>query len=188
MFKSHPIIDQKVFDPTADIGINTRCYYTPTTANEYKPIFDELLTNRENRQILCSDAGLKSTTLYQKCQDALKWLAENGDSKYALLRKEISMRRKSDRILLFFKASVRHIVSKGGMVGGTMELEEQVRGWKDDVTDWLGSAVSGSIYDSRTKYGGLVLNQEEREWLVKMLGGLEGCELDLTADYFRIAR
>lgn len=188
MIESHPITDSRVFDPESDIGINIRCYYTPTAANEYKPIFDELLASRENRQILCSDVGLKSSTLYQKCQDALKWLADNGDPRYAILRKEISIRRKSDRILLFFKSSMRYVISKGGVVGGTRVLEEQARSWKDDLVEWLGKAKSGDIYDSRDKYGGLILSGEEREWLVRMLGGVEGCELDQQREYFRIAR
>ncbi len=185
---STPITSSSVFDPETDIGIHTRPYYSAKNAVEFKGVFDELVSSRENRQILCSDVGIKSSTLYQKAQDALKFLADNGDPKYAALRSEISMRRKSDRVLLFFKSSIKHIISKGGMIEGSMEDGKVLRTWKDDVVEWLEGAKSGDIYDSRERCKGLVLNTEERTTLTLLLAGVEGCELDLQSDYWRIAR
>lgn len=185
---STPVVDPRVLEHDTKLDIHTRPYFSAKTASEFKGVFDIMLTTRENQQILCSDAGIKSSTLYQKTQDALKFLAENGDPKYRTLRGEVSIRRKTDRIIIFFKSSITHIIARGGIVGGEAEAETKLRSWKDDIAEWIVKAKSGDVYDSRETFNGLVITEEEYVWLVRFLGGIEGTELDRQLTYFRIAR
>lgn len=166
-------------------GASIRNTLSPKNASEFRALFDDMIKTRENRQVLSSTTGLKSSTLYQKCNDALKFLAENGSatSPYRTLRQDISIKRRSDRIVLYFKQSIRHVVEMQGII--STQADEL---WKSQFTTWLGSAKVGDLYDSREVHPTLVLGDEDRKWLTQLLSGVDGAELDLQPAYFRVAR
>lgn len=162
-------------------------YYSSGNANMFRPLFDEMIATRDNLQVLESQTSIKANTLYQKANYALRYLIDTVGEPYTTFRARIVIRRRSDRILLYYKQTVDQILAKGGLQSAVIGTTTTTT-WRDDLQEWIAKAKSGDIYDSQERFKGIVISPEERQWLVQILSGLDGVEIDLKEDGFRVCR
>lgn len=160
----------------------TRASYTPSNAAQFKAVFDKMMETQENQEILSSVSKLKPNTLYIKANDALKWLAECHPSeadRYSLLKSRVSIRKLDDRILIYFKTSMAHTISKA-----TVAVKPGVS-WKDELVEWLEKAQDGDMWEKDK----ISVLSEEKKWLMNLLAGLgDGVEADIKENSVRIMR
>lgn len=158
--------------------IPNRPSYTPDNAMAWKPLFDKMIDTMANQEICARTTGLKPNTMYIKANDALRWLMECGTEreKYALFRSRVSIRRLSNGILIYFKKTVANIIEAATTPSG--------KTWKDDIQEWISTAQSGDIFERRN----ISVSDDQREWLVNLLSGLDGTEMDVGADHVRVMR
>lgn len=162
-----------------------RPYYSPDNALLFKDVFDLMIKERQDREIISSLAGFKPNTLYTKAQDALKWLAEchSEKEKYAKLRGQVSMTRRNDGIKIYFKPTISKILQDSSMIAQEQRL------WKEEVEEWLKTAQPLQLWDSIDKFPeGVVVSEDDKKWLTDLLAGIEGCEADIQTRRVRIMR
>lgn len=159
-------------------------------AERWKALFDRMIEDRQNQQVLCKDVGgRKVGTIYQQCCDALAWLSRSHpdhSAKYKLFKSSIRIRRGSDRIILYFPDTVENVILNAGRIADdptTAPVD-----WKAHFQQWLTTATEGELYDSRKEFPALVLSPADKEWLMQLLAGVDGCEVDSQVDYVRVAR
>jgi len=163
------------------VNLPTRGSYTPTNAEQFREVFDEMIVNNKPKEIHSDMVNLKPSTLYIKANDALKWLAEcdlkrGGD--YASLRSRVAITRTEYGILIYFKASINQI-SRAAMTAETN------KGWKEELTIWLQSAQPMEIFARE----GILISPEDKEWLTSIATQLgEDVELELQTNGFRLMR
>lgn len=163
------------------VGLGNRCTYTPTNAEAFRGLFDEMITTGLNKEIHSGVVRLKPSSLYVKAQDALKWLAEchpTEKDKYALLKSRVSMRKLPEGLLIYYKMSISNIIQKGS---NSVSLGKE---WKDEITAWLEKAQSGELFE-RTD---ILVDDPDKMWLVRLLAGIEGVEIEFTTSGFRVMR
>lgn len=171
------VLDRKEYDKA---NISNRPSYSPVNAEQFRGVFDDMMRTGTNRVIDSNLVGLKPATLYLKAQDALKWLSENDKDgeKYAVLRTRISIRRRTDGILIYFKPSVANIISKATSVAGNQTT------WKDDFIKWFQTAQPTDIFEHKE----ICVTPEEKQWLLSLLSTVDGIEADIGPTHVKIMR
>jgi len=158
---------------------SNRSSYSPTNAEQFRCVFDEMIANGKSREIHSSVVGLRISTLYIKANDALKWLAECDLKKgveYALLRSKITISKTDYGIFLYFKPSISHINSAPA---------DSSKGWKQDLLAWIQTAQDMDVF----KKENIMLSEEDREWLTRIAHDLgPQTELALESNGFRMMR
>jgi hypothetical protein len=161
-------------------NIPTRSTYTPTNADEFRKVFERMITDRKNLELSAAASGYKAGTLYVKANDALKFLADNDkDPKFATLRSQVSVKRKgNDGILIYFKISINNqLASSAVMVDGS-------KNWKEELICWLSTAKSGEVFER----GHVSIDAVDRTQITNLLATLEGVELDMTSTAIKVMR
>ena len=152
----------------ADItAMPNRPTYTPSNAMAYKDVFDRMVDTQENQFISRSITGYSVNTLYIQANDALKWLMDNyaEKDKYAALRGAIKVSRRTDGILLYFKATMVNKMRQAIASSVTMSAA-----WKEELVKWLETAQPGDIFEQTN----IVVTTEQKEWLIQLLSGVDG--------------
>lgn len=164
------------------IGGPLRASYTPDNAKEWKPVFDAMLNTLTSFTITEELSGYKPTTLYIKANDALKWLIDSSPSeedrmKYANLRCRIVIRKVKTGVELNFKNTMSNAL------GAAIPTNSQ-KNWKDEFMAWWEGAQPGEIWSKRE----IVVGEEQKEWLMGVVSGVDGTELEVTATSIRVMR
>lgn len=186
--KNLPLGDKLGAQPRSRTALaKPRLYYSPDNAQVFRPTFDRMIAERKDLEILSSATGWKSSTLYARAQDALKWLVDfdANKEKYLLLRSQISISKQysPEGIALYFKPSMTKIITEAC---GT---KEEHASWKDSLTRWLSTAQSGDMWDSVQFYPeGITITPEDIKWLTETLAALEGCEMDVGNRKVKVMR
>lgn len=166
---------------------NWRPTYSVENANKYRPLFDAMLTDRQNKKISSAACGLKPNTIYLQAQDALKWLAENHPTKsaeYSRFRQQVSMGRRPDGVSVFFKPNIANLLAAATSSSSTGEEP-----WREQLQKWLETAQSGNIWNSLDTFpNGLRVSDADKAWLYGLLAPLEGVEIEVTENYIRVMR
>ena len=164
--------------------------YTPESASEWKPIFDSMIADNLNKEVSSAITGYSANTLAVKCNDALAWLSDyDADKiKYMKLRKDISVTKREEGIILYFKrSSAERLLQAASTIGETGGVI--ARSWRDSLQEWLATAQSDQVWDSIKEWPhGIVITAADREWLLKVFAPLEGAEMDLGDTSLRVMR
>lgn len=162
--------------------------YTPSNAERYRKLFDQMIADRTSKKIQAAVCGLKPSTIYLQAQDGLKWLAENDKdrTKYLTLRQEICMSKQDDGVLVYFKPNLANLIVSASIHDPS---NVALHPWKEHFSKWLETAQSGDIWNSVEHFpAGLTVTADDRVWLFKLLAGLEGVEADVQDHIVRVMR
>ncbi len=166
-----------------------RFSYSPKNALLWKSVFDKVIAERPAPHSISEEAsGLRASTLNLNSNDALKWLAECSPNeedriKYTMLRQQISIsKRPGEGIIIYFKRNMSvHLATATQNINKVMT-------WKDALQEWLQTAQSEEVWDSRTLEPTITVSQEDKLWIIKLLVGLDGVEMDLQDTYIKVMR
>ena len=159
----------------------SRPSYSPTNAQQFKAIFDQMLVDGTSREVHSSHVGLKASTLYIKANDALKWLVECDPEKgtqYAALRTMIRISRTDYGIFIYFKPSINQI-NRSALTSTTN------KDWKQELLTWITTAQDMEVFTKQN----ILITPEDREWITRIAHDLgPQTELEITANGFRMMR
>ena len=149
---------------TARPKIN-RSSYNENSAEMIRPIIDKLLVETKDVFVPCADTGYSAGTPYVKLNDGLLWLMHNDKSErntdYRYLRTQISMRKLTEGVLIYFKEAIRMVRQKT-LDGRTLKIatSDSIK-WRHDILTWLQSAQDGEIF-SRKDIG---ITEADKQWV-----------------------
>jgi hypothetical protein len=161
--------------------IPSRSSYTPSNAEDVRPVFDKMIATRQNQKVYTKDTDRTPSTLYLKFNDGLKFLCENdlGKDKYAMPKSQIHIRKEPDGILCYFRATAENIIKAASATSVVMSKE-----WKVELQQWLTDAKPEDVFFREH----VVISAEDKQWAVSYLSQIEGVEMDIGTDYVKVMR
>ncbi len=167
-----------------------RASFSPKNALIWKPVFEKVIAGSPSPFSISEQlSGLRASTLNLNANDALKWLAECSPdeadrAKYSMLRQQISIsKRPGEGIIIYYKRSVGNMI-----VAATTEAHVP-KTWRDMLVDWLQTAQPEEVWDSRTVMSEpIAITTEDKTYILGLLVGLNGVEMDMQDTYVVIMR
>ena len=160
------VMDSQIISKTASVNIDQpigrkkRSTWTKQNAEQFKPIFNELIETGEPRIILFESVHLLPSTLRVKIYDALSWLAENSNEiKYARLKQNCCIRLERSGITIRLKDVISSMLPS--------ESPAPVD-WKKALLEFLSTANDGDVKE----FPGVKLLGDEREILAGICAGV----------------
>lgn len=164
-----------------------RPYYSEVHGLSMQPVFDSLADSKVSTTINPLAFGISASTLHSKLNDALAWLIDNHPEKekYITVRDCYKFGRRVNAIVVTYKA-------QDGKFGQPIFMAPAVTetSWFLVFTAWLTTATENDIFDSESRFGGVIKISPEQEMSVIKLCASVGAELEMDRDNgkFKVAK
>lgn len=165
-------------------AIPIRSTYSPTNAEMFRKLFDDVIVSMQPQFIDAIVAGYTPNTLYIKMNDALKWLCDNHPEKdkYSLFRTRIAFTKTETGVHVRYKTTIANIQQRILQATG----DSTQLGWKDDFMKWFETAKKYDIFERK----GVFVTEEQKKFVEMLMFQLNDPEsqVEITSDTVKVMR